>query len=445
MKKFNLKNKSIQKGILIFIIGLLSGVLLMTSFQHFQSSPSGKDAVKEEKIAEKDTAKDKEKNEEKDKETKQEENTSQYPSWDKSAVYNGGDKVIYEKKIYKAKWWTQGEIPGNSDVWEDTKESITPVKDEKKKDTVTNKKHVETGDKKIVGYFPSWKPAKVDDLRYDELTDIIYAFAIPTSDGDLRPLDNADIAKQIITKAHKQNVRVLLAVGGWSYNDVPLEATFVSATENDQKIKKFGDAIINMCDQYGFDGIDMDWEHPRVDGNTGKQYEALMLYLADKLHDEKKLLTSAVLSGATADGNIYYDAAAHSDAVLKAVDRIHVMAYDGGDGERHSPYDFSVNSIEYWTDTRNVDPNKVILGVPFYARPSWAGYGDIIKENKDASKKDHVTYNGMDVYYNGLETMKKKAQYAKKNCGGIMIWELSQDSSDDNMSLLKVIADELSK
>ena len=109
------------------------------------------------------------------------------------------------------------------------------------------------------------------DFVYDELTDIIYAFAIPTSEGDLRPLDNADIAKQIITKAHKQNVRVLLAVGGWSYNDVPLEATFVSATENDQKIKKFGDAIINMCDRYGFDGIDMDWEHPRVDGNTGKQ------------------------------------------------------------------------------------------------------------------------------------------------------------------------------
>lgn len=443
MKKFSLKNKSLQKGFILFMVGLLSGVLLITSFQHFQSSSDEKDTIKQETIANQDTGKEDKKTEDKKEDTTQDDST-QYPSWDKTAVYNGGDKVIYEKKIYKAKWWTQGETPGTSDVWEDTKESVTPVKEEKKNNAVS-KKHVETGDKKIVGYFPSWKPAKVDDLRYDELTDIIYAFAIPTSEGDLRPLDNPDIAKQIITKAHKQNVRVLLAVGGWSYNDVPLESTFVSATENDQKTKKFGDAIIKMCNQYGFDGVDMDWEHPRVDGNTGKQYEALMLYLAEQLHNEKKLLTSAVLSGATADGNVYYDAAAHSDAVLKAVDRIHVMAYDGGDGERHSPYDFSVNCVEYWTNTRGVDPNKVILGVPFYARPSWAGYGDIIKENKDASKNDHVTYNGMDVYYNGLETMKKKAQYAKKKCGGIMIWELSQDSNDDKTSLLKVIAEELSK
>ena len=35
--------------------------------------------------------------------------------------------------------------------------------------------------------------------------------------------------------------------------------------------------------------------------------------------------TSAVVSRVSADGNIYYDAAAHSDAVLNAVDWIHVM------------------------------------------------------------------------------------------------------------------------
>ena len=69
-----------------------------------------------------------------------------------------------------------------------------------------------------------------------------------------------------------------------------------------------------------------------MDGVSAGQYEALMLALSERLHEEGKLLTAAVLSGATADGNIYYDAAAHTNAVLNAVDFINVMAYDGVTG-----------------------------------------------------------------------------------------------------------------
>lgn len=68
-----------------------------------------------------------------------------------------------------------------------------------------------------------------------------------------------------------------------------------------------------------------------------------MLALFERLHAQGKLLTAAVLSRVTADGNIYYDAAAQTNAVLNAVDFINVMAYDGGDGERHSSYQFAVN------------------------------------------------------------------------------------------------------
>lgn len=38
-------------------------------------------------------------------------------TWDKDTVYVGGT-VIYGGKTYKAKWWTQGDIPGQADVWE---------------------------------------------------------------------------------------------------------------------------------------------------------------------------------------------------------------------------------------------------------------------------------------------------------------------------------------
>ncbi|GAF09181.1 chitin binding protein [Paenibacillus pini JCM 16418] len=40
-----------------------------------------------------------------------------YPAWNASTSYVGGSKVSYNNVNYEAKWWTQGETPGNADVW----------------------------------------------------------------------------------------------------------------------------------------------------------------------------------------------------------------------------------------------------------------------------------------------------------------------------------------
>ncbi|MBC2167062.1 hypothetical protein HCB26_10835 [Listeria booriae] len=37
--------------------------------------------------------------------------------WHPLKGYNGGEKVLYEGKIYQAKWWIQGEQPGKSTIW----------------------------------------------------------------------------------------------------------------------------------------------------------------------------------------------------------------------------------------------------------------------------------------------------------------------------------------
>ena len=55
-----------------------------------------------------------------------------------------------------------------------------------------------------------------------------------------------------------------------------------------------------------------------------------------------------------------------------------------------------------------------MLGVPFYARPSWADYGTILADVPDAWSRDSVLYNGMEVYYNGVGTIGKKTKYG--NC-----------------------------
>lgn len=388
---------------------------------------------------------------------------SAYRIWDKSVVYHGGDEVAAGGKIYRAKWWTLGETPGSADVWEDMKiaapdsgqpASQTPgsgrevngsseaeqLAVQAEMSPMSSQETEKKAGTKVVAYYPSWRSDQ-SKLRYDIVTHVIYAFAIPTAEGALRPLEGAEQVPELIHNAHRNGAKVLLGVGGWSYNDVALEPVFMATTESSERISAFTDAIVSMCDSYGFDGVDMDWEHPRVDGSSARQYEDMMLELARKLHSRNKLLTCAVLSGVTADGNIYYDAAAQSDEVLSAVDWIHVMAYDGGDGERHSSYEFAIYSALYWQDTRKVPSQKIVLGVPFYARPSWASYGDILAAVPEAKEGDHVNYNGMEVWYNGPETIRKKATYASEHLGGIMIWEITHDTADSAHSLLSAIGE----
>lgn len=422
--------KKHRKTLIIFLCGLLLGVLLMGGgmwlFGRKKSQKAEKKPVEQVGKVEEPNM---EEGTEEDTEEAEESTEASADTWDSGAVYVGGDEVAYQGKVYRAKWWTQNEEPGTADVWEDLMIAAGETMDQIEEQLPVRTDVEKREDFKVVGYFPSWKQ-NIETIQYDVLTHINYAFAIPTEEGKLRPLENAPTAKKIIKEAHKHNVKVFLAIGGWSYNDVPLESTFMAATESKVKRERLVKEIISMCDQYGFDGVDLDWEHPRVDGNSSRQYEALIVDLAKALHKEDKELSSAVLSGVTADGNIYYDSAAHTDKVLKTVDWINVMAYDGGDGERHSAYDFAVNCGKYWTKTRKMPAGKVVLGVPFYARPSWAAYSDILATEPDAWKHDRVDYNGMEVWYNGEKTIEKKTKYALDYLGGVMIWEISQDTTN---------------
>ena len=42
-------------------------------------------------------------------------------AWNSATAYTGGQEVTYSGHTWKAKWWTQGDTPGNNsqDVWTD--------------------------------------------------------------------------------------------------------------------------------------------------------------------------------------------------------------------------------------------------------------------------------------------------------------------------------------
>lgn len=112
------------------------------------------------------------------------------------------------------------------------------------------------------------------------------------------------------------------------------------------------------------------------------------------------------------------------------MDFINVMAYDGGDGERHFQYQFAMDCRTYWKETWDLPAHKVVLGIPVYARSSCADYGSILA----AVAGD--LYNGMEVYDSGVDTIAEKTRYAREHLGRIMIWNLTQDATGWKKNLL---------
>lgn len=304
-------------------------------------------------------------------------------------------------------------------------------------------------DFRIIAYAAGWRLASIRQIPFTKLTHINYAFAVPSKDGSLLPIDHPSLLKELVRAAHENHVKVLISVGGWCYEDKVLAPTFVEATNTFEKQQKLSDEIVNFVLEYDLDGADIDWEHPYVSTGASLQYEAFVCMLSAKLKKINKLFTCAVLAGTDPlkqkhsldpEGFTIEDGAAgHTDTALSCFDFVNIMSYDGGDGPLHSSYEFAVSSAQYWLKTRKVPSQKLNLGLPFYGRPGWIDYNTYCKTDKNAPYKDICNLDGVDSYYNGLSTIKQKTAYALSHLGGVMIWEITQDCTNEEYSLLNAI------
>jgi chitinase len=276
---------------------------------------------------------------------------------------------------------------------------------------------------KSVGYMPSWS-GSATGIQYAKLTHINYSFALPNANGTLQPIENTAKLQQIVSLGHQNNVRVSLAIGGWNDGN---DSGFEQLAANAGTRTTFVNTVMNTVRQYNLDGIDIDWEYPDP-GTSGNNFTALMTQLGSALHNEGKLLTAAVVSeGGTANGV--------QPAVFGAVDWLNIMAYDGG--SPHANYDWSINAATFWKN-RGLPKAKTVLGVPFYSRPGYYTYAQLVAMDPANANRDCVTAGGAQQCYNGLPTIRRKTQWAMANAGGIMNWELSQDATGAN-SLVSAI------
>lgn len=279
---------------------------------------------------------------------------------------------------------------------------------------------------KVVGYVPSWA-ADVKGVPFDKLTHVNYAFLLPEErgDGSLEPLGETAKLRDLVSAAHAQGVRVMISVGGWNDgNDRGFERLAANATAT----TTFVENLVRFVEAYDLDGVDIDWEYPDP-GDSARSYAHLMRLLSAAMHRRGNLLTAAVV--ARGDGGSI------PDEVFGLVDFLTLMAYDGEDGPEHSPYSYAEGSLDHWLG-RGLPAAKAVLGVPFYGRPTWAAYSELAAHDPQVPYSDTTSYGGKKVYYNGIPTIQAKTELALRRGGGVMIWELSQDTGD-NTSLLTAI------
>jgi len=289
------------------------------------------------------------------------------------------------------------------------------------------------GQFKTVGYVPNWVNLTTftNGFDFSRVSDLCIAFKDPDASGNLPAMTTGE--NYLVTKAHENGVRVFLSLcGGNSSTNTTIRNnyfTLINTTNRSNFCSKLKQYTIDN----NLDGLDIDLEGPAINSDYG----AFIQVLADSLHPEGKLLTSALSEG-YGGGNV-------PNSTFPYFDWINIMAYDatgtwvGSPVGQHSSYQMAVDALDYWKG-RGLPKQKAILGVPFYGygflgQSGYKSYRSIATNYPDNIYDDEA---GNIIYFNGISTIMDKTSLALVEGGGIMIWELSLDATGD-ASLLKAI------
>jgi chitinase len=273
----------------------------------------------------------------------------------------------------------------------------------------------------VAGYVPEYRIANLDPGVGAILTDLICFSAEPSPSGELvRDRLKPDDIKKLRAVKDEHGVALSLCVGGWGRSN-----NFAAVAAQKTSRERFAEAATGFCLDNHFDGIDIDWEHPATQSEQ-RNYGKLLAALKQRFSARRLTLTIAVAGWQPL-----------SAETIAAVDRIHLMAYDGPG--RHSTFDFAVADVAR-LERAGVPRSKICLGLPFYGRdlknPDRSlTYSEILAKYHPNPETDEV--DGM--YFNGVRTVERKVRYAMSTgLAGVMIWELGQDAPGQQ-SLLRVV------
>ncbi|KAL7296155.1 hypothetical protein TKK_0010696 [Trichogramma kaykai] len=319
-------------------------------------------------------------------------------------------------------------------------------------------------EKKVVCYFTDWSIQQFPPQNVDTnlCTHIIYAFVVPDGNGGVSAPKRDVVDGLNSLRLKNPDLKVMIAVGGDNQSHL-----FSPSVRTPDMIQRFVNNLYNLVKQYGFDGIDLDWEYPSQSDRDN--FSQLVRKLKERLDPENLLLSAAVYPVNLERGKGY-----NIPEISRYFDFINLMTYDlrgawAPATEINAPlYDGASEvtvdgSVRHWMNS-GAPAEKLILGIPFYGRTfttngqskgvGTPGQGKgrpgpisqtegILNYNEICSniKNDHweeffeesqkVPYavkGNQWVGYDNARSINEKVNYAQKNgLGGMMVWAIHQD------------------
>lgn len=325
-------------------------------------------------------------------------------------------------------------------------------------------------------YWPSGSDFSPSSINTSYFSHIYYAFLNPSPDSYNLNVTESDQTQihNFINGLRTRNppVKTILSIGGGSSNS----SAFSAMASTPRTRAAFINSTIQVARQYGFDGLDLDWEFPDNDQDMSnlallfkEWYEAMVS--DSNIRQKPRLLLTAAVYYATrivliGDHPRSYPA----EAIRKYLDWASPMcfdyhgAWDNVTGVNAAVYDPKSNiSTHYglgsWIQA-GVPPAKLVMGLPLYGRtwklrdPNVHGigapahgpatdtdgtmnYDDILEHNNENGAT--VVYDGLSVSYysyagtswisyDDVWSIRKKVQFARSlSLRGYFFWAVDKD------------------